>query len=449
MVSTTFRRLKREWNEEKAKKELRELISETGGRNVSRVSKFGYKDVWVGSQRYRYNPDKPLSKPLIKAMFDQTYVSYNVEMTKGQRKRHRDRQSKLEYTKESAKQYEVFKSTKKALQVFKELKPAEIGEGLSSLKNSTGSITFSNISGSSLKGLNQILRAPVVETLRNYIKKHGAIKINLDVDFEVQDLKDKELTLFPTRTRQYEFLTEEDIKVGLVQMVARTKMNFENKDLKRSGLILKKIEHMTLHYAKYVPLKAGSFIELPPCIANSRSCINIKNTDDLCFKYAVLCIVHKVNEQIHPERVSKYKDLLNTTHVRFGDLPFPMPINKIDKLEQLNNNTISINVFDLQDWTEENATRSKRVRPVRLTKITAETHVNLLYLTDGQHSHYVPIHKFDTLMGGSEEQAPAQSILLSLVLTRLQESGAAGQASQSGLSRCGGLMCGTAHAERG
>jgi hypothetical protein len=161
-------------------------------------------------------------------------------MTKGERQRHRDRQSKLEYTKESAKQYEVFKSTKKALQVFKELKPAAVGEGLSSLKNSTGSITFSNISGSNLKGLNQILRAPVVETLSNYIKKHGAIKINLDVDFEVQDLKDKELTLFPTRTRQYEFLTEEDIKVGLVQMVAETKMNFENKDLKRSGLILKK-----------------------------------------------------------------------------------------------------------------------------------------------------------------------------------------------------------------
>ena len=127
MVSTTFRRLKREWNEEKARKELRQLITDRGSRNVSQVSKFGYKDVWVGSQSYRYNPDKPLSKPLIKAMFDQTYVSYNVEMTKGQRKRHRDRQSKLEYTKESAKQYEVFKSTKKALQVFKELKPAEIG----------------------------------------------------------------------------------------------------------------------------------------------------------------------------------------------------------------------------------------------------------------------------------------------------------------------------------
>ena len=63
----------------------------------------------------------------------------------------------------------------------------------------------------------------------------GRSRANLDVDFEVQDLKDKELTLFPTRTRQYEFLTEEDIKVGLVQMVAETKMNFENKDLREAA----------------------------------------------------------------------------------------------------------------------------------------------------------------------------------------------------------------------
>jgi hypothetical protein len=139
---------------------------------------------------------------------------------------------------------------------------------------------------------------------------------------------------------------------------------------------------------------------------HSRSCINIKNTDDLCFKYAVLCIVHKVNEQIHPERVSKYKDLLNTTHVKFGDLPFPMPINKIDKFEQLNNNTISINVFDLQDWTEENATRSKRVRPVRLTKIKSrdarESHVPHRRRALPLRAHPQVRHPH----GGAEEQAP-------------------------------------------
>ena len=155
---------------------------------------------------------------------------------------------------------------------------------------------------------------------------------------------------------------------------------------------------MTLHYTKYKPLKAGSFIELPPCIANAKSCINIKNNDDRCFKYSVLCMVHRVTEQVHPERVSKYRDLIRTTHVNFGDLPFPMPVNKIDKFEQLNDNKISINVFDLQDWTDERATRSKRLRPIRLTEIKAETHINLLFLVEGEKCHYLPIHKFDSLM---------------------------------------------------
>ena len=149
---------------------------------------------------------------------------------------------------------------------------------------------------------------------------------------------------------------------------------------------------------KYVPLKAGAFIELPKCIANTKCCINIKNTNDLCFKYAVLCMVHKVHEEIHPERISKYRDLVNTTHVKFDGLTFPMPVTKITKFEKMNDNKISINVFDLQDWTDEKATRSKRLRPIRLTKIKAETRVNLLFLTDGESSHYMPIHKFDSLM---------------------------------------------------
>ena len=230
VVSTVFKRLKREWNEDKARRALNKLIEDRGGRNVSTTTRGGYHDIWVDSTRYAYHPTKSLSKPLTKAMFNQSYVSYNVEMTKGERKRHRDRQSKLTYNKEDAKQYEVFRSTKKALKVFKELKPAELSEGMSSLKNSTGSITFTNINGRSLKGLNQILRAPVLDILNNYMKTHGSIKLQLDVDFRVKDVKADDESIFATRTRQYEMLTEEDLKVGLVQMIAETKMDFENKD---------------------------------------------------------------------------------------------------------------------------------------------------------------------------------------------------------------------------
>ena len=118
-------------------------------------------------------------------------------------------------------------------------------------------------------------------------------------------------------------MTLDDIKVTLIRMIQESIMDFENKEIKKSGLKLEKVEQITLHYAKYVPLKGGSHIDLPACIANSKSCINIKNDDDLCFKYGVLCLVHMVYEQVRPERVSKYKELLRTTHVKIDGLTFP------------------------------------------------------------------------------------------------------------------------------
>jgi len=201
VVSSVFQRFKREWDQTKARKALNELISETGGRNISKSKIGGYHHIWVGSKKFAYHPDKPLSKPLVREMFNQSYVSYDVQMTKAERKRHRDRQNKINYTKDMAKQYEVFKSTKRALQVFKELKPAEVSEGMSALSSMVGSIKFSSINGEGFKGLNQILRQPVLEIITKHMKSHGQLKLQLDVDFKVKGMVDEE-TLFPTRTRQ-------------------------------------------------------------------------------------------------------------------------------------------------------------------------------------------------------------------------------------------------------
>ena len=96
VVSTVFKRLKKEWNEAKARQALRELIQEKRNKNLSKTkNKMGYYQVWVDSESFAYSPDKPLSKPLLKAMFDQSYVSYKVQMNKQERKRHRERQKKI------------------------------------------------------------------------------------------------------------------------------------------------------------------------------------------------------------------------------------------------------------------------------------------------------------------------------------------------------------------
>ena len=73
IVSTTYKRLKREWNEAKARQALRELISEKKSKNVSKTTNAkGYYQVWVDSQSYQYSPSKPLGKSLTQTMFKQT-----------------------------------------------------------------------------------------------------------------------------------------------------------------------------------------------------------------------------------------------------------------------------------------------------------------------------------------------------------------------------------------
>jgi len=57
-----------------------------------------------------------------------------------------------------------------------------------------------------------------------------------------------------------------------------------------------------------------------------------------------------------------------------------------------------VNVYDLEVWQEVGALRPYKIKPVRLTKIKAETHINLLLTIEGDNMHYVPITSFNRLM---------------------------------------------------
>ena len=51
-----------------------------------------------------------------------------------------------------------------------------------------------------------------------------------------------------------------------------------------SGWYLESIINLTLHTAKWDPLNAGSYMELPPYLKNKGAIINMKNQDEECFK---------------------------------------------------------------------------------------------------------------------------------------------------------------------
>lgn len=85
------------------------------------------------------------------------------------------------------------------------------------------------------------------------------------------------------------------------------------------------------------------YIEAPQWIKDKQCCINIKNKDNKCFKYALECawrFKHQKEETditkkivSNPQRMVHYQGLEN---FKYGDLEFPIHVSDIEKFERLN-----------------------------------------------------------------------------------------------------------------
>ena len=75
-----------------------------------------------------------------------------------------------------------------------------------------------------------------------------------------------------------------------------------------SGWVFEKIINITLHTAKWEPLNASSYIDLPPYLKNKKAIINMKNQDDKCFLWCVLRALNPVaknKERVDRDLISK------------------------------------------------------------------------------------------------------------------------------------------------
>ena len=89
------------------------------------------------------------------------------------------------------------------------------------------------------------------------------------------------------------------------------------------------------------PLKGNSYIELPKPLALKKCIVNVKNTDDQCFKWAVLSAMFPQPKD--GQRVSKYAEIEKLDLVDFRKISYPTPLTEITKFE--NSNDISISVY--------------------------------------------------------------------------------------------------------
>ena len=160
--------------------------------------------------------------------------------------------------------------------------------------------------------------------------------------------------------------------------------NLERFNRRGSNWTFEKVLFLEIHFVRWNPLRGSSWIALPPALQKKKALINMKNEDDMCFKW---CLARAGNPvEIHPERITaKLRE--QAEKLKCEGCKFPMAVNKI-KLFESRNPQISVNVFG---W-------NGGVFPLKVVREEKECHVDLLLLKKEFKSHFVLVKNFSRLL---------------------------------------------------
>ena len=143
-----------------------------------------------------------------------------------------------------------------------------------------------------------------------------------------------------------------------------------------SGWIVELIESQYINISTYRPLSGSSYVKLPAELRSSKKgLINIKNNDQKCFR---LCHIRHIN----PVKIHSRKELHRMTKSL-------LMILIMIELVFLCEKKIFINVFCYEN---------KLVFSIYISSQKFENSMDLLFLTDGDISHYAYIKDFDRFM---------------------------------------------------
>lgn len=268
----------------------------------------------IGDDTYQYERGQPITDRLRKRL--------KRERQTTQFKKHLLEKEKNLVIKDKTKQLTGLRTRQGQSETFRRR---------SAFGNYVNSISITNIADN-IKGIKalQLLKNQDAN-LKDYLRQHNGMKIVLETFGIFVSKKTREEIRHTIKSRRYEITNEGEIPSALSQMASDIEIMMDRMELSESGLVIKKIDTMTLNYDKYNPTRGGSFLPLPKWVQDKKACINIKNTnDDLCFKYSVQCGVYKI-------RYKKIDDTLNWDNVNF-----PASNIDINTFEENNKGQVSV-----------------------------------------------------------------------------------------------------------
>ena len=121
-----------------------------------------------------------------------------------------------------------------------------------------------------------------------------------------------------------------------------------------------------------------------PQVLRNRSLINMKNTDNECFRW---CHIRHLNPQKKDPQRIKQVDKQYIKNLNYSGIEFPVTIKQYNKIEKQNN--ININVVSFHN---------NKIFPIYSSKEKNKDVLNLLLLTKNEGKHYILIQDFNKFM---------------------------------------------------
>jgi hypothetical protein len=160
-----------------------------------------------------------------------------------------------------------------------------------------------------------------------------------------------------------------------------------------SHLVINNLSQVAVQTSQQNIPRGGTYIELPDKIKNKNACVNIRNKDNMCFKWCFLAYKHYDTIKSHHKSESKTYKKYDEEFKLPNKVTYPIQIKDIPKIEKLNN--VKINVFDLDNKQEPKVLYNNRERNDNI--------LNLLLVESENNSHYVWIKNLDRLKNCHKE----------------------------------------------
>ena len=230
---------------------------------------------------------------------------------------------------------------------------------------------------------------------RSTIAKKLATKIYMSLHVNFHQSSDPSFISDPPivlNTKPVEILASTNISEVLTTFYSSLMESIDNFELQGSGWVLDQLLRLDLCVLKYDPLRASTYLPLPEKIRYKGAVINIKNSDKLCFLWSVIAGIYGDPDDLNPSCVTHYRKYQH--EFKIDGIDMPMALKDIPKFEHMNDISISVYGFEAEKQDEEGEKEVGFIYPLKITREVADRHVNLLFLSSDDISHYCLIKNF-------------------------------------------------------